>query len=241
MSNELKPRRWLLVVFIIIAIIIVIVLLNKLTNNNKKGFTFDIFGIFNNQIVSSFNSSYEFRAGSQQGSIVLDLLEEVVKNNKKNKDHIIDIFYKESLTNDTNEIKNIKTNIDRFNKYEITLDYDEQGYVNKITIEQIENDEENGINDIIEKAKDNPDSFNQTYEVHTGTNHKGVIGWVIDDVITNNKKNSNHIITIIFKDKSTTDPTEMLDIKKSLDKWKEYEVILDYDENGFVNKITIEE
>lgn len=83
-------------------------------------------------------------------------------------------------------------------------------------------------------------SFNSTFEMYAGTEYGNSVSWLIDKVITNNKTNSEHILTVVFGDVNSTDTEEIRNIKKSLDDWTEYEVILDYDENGFVYLITIE-
>lgn len=83
-------------------------------------------------------------------------------------------------------------------------------------------------------------SFNSTFEMYAGTEYGSSVSWLIDKIITNNKTNSEHIITVVFKGNSYTDNNEIRNIKKNLDDWTEYEVILDYDENGFVYLVTIE-
>ena len=75
----------------------------------------------------------------------------------------------------------------------------------------------------------------------------------IDNIISSNKKNSDHIITLCYQNTCTEDENEMRTIKKNFTEkiptsdpnWFEkttqyYDIILDYDEAGYVNKITIE-
>lgn len=81
--------------------------------------------------------------------------------------------------------------------------------------------------------------FNNVFEIYVGTEYGTSVGNLLDKVVTNNKTEKNHIITVIYGDKTTTDPNEIVSIKKSLEKWGEYEVSLDYDDNGFANKVTI--
>ena len=83
--------------------------------------------------------------------------------------------------------------------------------------------------------------YNSQYEFYKGTKTKQSISTLIDDVITNNKKEKNKI-TVVFKEIETKDPDELLSIKKELDNYpKQYEIILDYNKKGLVDKITIEE
>ena len=49
------------------------------------------------------------------------------------------------------------------------------------------------------------------------------------------------LITVIYKDKETTDPDTIVEIKHSLNDRNKYEVKLDYDNDGYVNKITLED
>lgn len=150
-NNELKPRRWLLVVLLLIAIAIIIVLLNKLIidyNEKKKNRSSnEISDIINNPMekgyemldkfeIDSFNSKFEFRAGQNYGSSVMHVLDDVITNNKKNQNHVITVVFEDLSTTDPEEIKKAKKNFDEWTKYEISVDYDDNGYVNKITIEK---------------------------------------------------------------------------------------------------------
>lgn len=92
-----------------------------------------------------------------------------------------------------------------------------------------------------EQNKHEIDSFNRKFEMHSGTQYRIFIISLIDDVITNNKKNSGHLITVINGNINSSDPEEIRKIKDNFtDMTAQYEVILDYDENGYVSRITIE-
>lgn len=86
---------------------------------------------------STFNHSLEFYSGTEYGSSVGNLLDKVVTSNKTNKDHIITVIYKETITTSEDEIVNIKHLLDKFTEYEVSLDYDANGYINKITVKDI--------------------------------------------------------------------------------------------------------
>lgn len=150
-NNELKPRRWLLVVLLLIAIAIVIVLLNKLitdSNERKKNRSSNritdivdnqrerVNDMFDNFEINTFNSTFEFRVGESYGSSVKSILDDVIINNKKNQNHILTVVFEDLSTTDPEEIKQAKKNFDDWTKYEISVDYDDNGYVNKITIEK---------------------------------------------------------------------------------------------------------
>jgi len=83
--------------------------------------------------------------------------------------------------------------------------------------------------------------FNNQYEIYNGTETGSSVGRLIDEVITNNKKDKKHQITIKYKETKTQDSEKMKEIKKQLDDWSKYEVSFEYDENGFIYLATIEE
>lgn len=245
-TDEVRPRKWLLVVLVIIAIGIVIILANKFVmdkkaNKDDNGI-FGIFGnIFNGEVnfedfdKESFNSQYEFRTGTKWGSSVASLLDDVITNNKTNKKHIIKVVFGEITTTDHNEIKNMKRKLDDFTDYEVSLDYDDNGWANKITIEEIVEEEKEEI-----VSEFDIRFFNNGIEMYSGTQYGTSISYLLDKIITSNKTNKEHLITVVYGSINTTDDSEIRNIKKQLDKWTEYEVILDYDEVGFINKVTIE-
>lgn len=122
--------------------------------------------------------------------------------------------------------------------------------INKVVTDRknkVEDKPNNGIFDIFQKLEDmnsNSDfekhSFNSSFELYVGTEWGVSVSRLIDEITTNNKTNQDRMITVVFDEVNTTDVDEIRNIKKSLDDWTEYEVILDYDSDGFVNLITIE-
>ena len=91
------------------------------------------------------------------------------------------------------------------------------------------------------KEKMNKSFFNSSFETYSGTNSKFLTEPLLDNIVTNNKTNKDMLITVIYKDNETTDPEEIIKIKHSLDDKKKYEIKLDYDDDGYVNKVTIED
>lgn len=89
----------------------------------------------------SFNRNYEFWSGTQTSAPVSIIIDDAVKNNKKSNDHLVEfVFDGTSYGTDPNNIKTIKNSLSNFNGYEIqyyeiSLDYDNDGYVNKVTIQ----------------------------------------------------------------------------------------------------------
>lgn len=124
------------------------------------------------------------------------------------------------------------------------------------TLEQINNgdtedkmneikDAKNSIGSMIDDFTNNQSTntdktaFNAILEIYSGTKNGLNVGSLLDRVVTINKTDKDHIITVIYNETTTTSEDEIVNIKHSLDKLTEYEVSLDYDANGFVNKVTI--
>ncbi len=88
------------------------------------------------------------------------------------------------------------------------------------------------------KQKIEVSSFNSKYELYSGKQNKHLLKTIFDSVATNNSKNIDKKITIVCSGVHTSDPEEITDLYDKLED-KEYEIKLDYDDNGYVNKITI--
>ncbi len=87
----------------------------------------------------------------------------------------------------------------------------------------------------------NKRTHNMDFESFAGTNKTVFVKNVLDKIISNNKKDKEHIVTLVYKNEEITDETRIKEIKKSLEEWGEYEISIDYDESGYVNKITLED
>ena len=104
---------------------------------------------------------------------------------------------------------------------------------------------ENGLKQQVEnkideqKIKAEVDKFNFGYR--NETTYGSIVWSTLDKVITNNKTNKKRLITVKYNDIQTSDPEEITQLKKKLDKFTQYEVKLDYDDDGFINLITIED
>ena len=85
--------------------------------------------------IKHYNSKFDIYSGKQYGNFLDNLLENVINNNKTQKEHIITVKYNQKETNIPEEIKTIKSQLEKLDEYEVTLDYDDNGYVNKVTIE----------------------------------------------------------------------------------------------------------
>lgn len=234
--DEIKPRKWLVIILILIALAISVVLINKIVtdrkeNENKKE-SHSIFDIFENIDSSfnkdSFNSDFEFYTGSKSGFLLKNMFEKVITNNKKNTDNKISIKYNDINTSDPNEIKNIKTNIKDGDEFEVSVNYNEDGFVYEIVLE------------LTEKDMSEVRWFNSSYEMYNGTEWGTTIKDLLDKVITNNKTNPERLLTIIYKETITSDVEIIKNLKSNFEKWTDYEVSLNYNEEGYVYQIVIE-
>ena len=90
---------------------------------------------------NSFNSNYTFYSGTQPGQNVSMLIDNIINKNKTEKDHLVELtFDNTSYGTDSDNIKQTKNMIQTFKGYdiqyyEVSMDYDDNGYVNKVTIE----------------------------------------------------------------------------------------------------------
>ena len=90
---------------------------------------------------NSFNSNYTFYSGPQPGQNVSMLIDNIINKNKTEKDHLVELtFDNTSYGTDSDNIKQTKNMIQTFKGYdiqyyEVSMDYDDNGYVNKVTIE----------------------------------------------------------------------------------------------------------
>ena len=84
--------------------------------------------------IKSFNNNFTYSSGTKSGIFVTQTLDDVISSNKKHSDHQIRVKYNEYNTKDEDEIISIKSEIGTYTYYEVSIDYDRDGYVNSITI-----------------------------------------------------------------------------------------------------------
>lgn len=83
--------------------------------------------------IKIFNSSIELYRGTQKGTAISFLLNDVLSNKLSKRS--IQIKYGETTTGDANEISEMSSQFDDFSDYDISFEYDDEGYINLITIE----------------------------------------------------------------------------------------------------------
>lgn len=92
---------------------------------------------------NNFNRELEFYIGSEIGNNVGSELDKVIKSNKTNTEHLVEVVFDGvSCGYDTEKIKNLKPRLKNFKDdrtgfqyYEVSVDYDDNGYIYKVTIE----------------------------------------------------------------------------------------------------------
>ena len=128
-----KPSRVFSIIFVIIFILIFAFIGYHMyvgfsdSRNSRDSFEID-----------SFNTPYETDAGKRSGFFIVRTLDDIVTNNKTNKSHVITVVYNGITATEEKSIKEIRNMLSENKDYDVSLDYDSNGYVNKFTIEDIE-------------------------------------------------------------------------------------------------------
>lgn len=84
--------------------------------------------------ISTFNNDLEIYQGTKYGSSVLGLLDNVVTKIKKNNIHSITVTYGTFTVSNVDDIISLKKEFDDMARYEISFEYDSDGFINKVSI-----------------------------------------------------------------------------------------------------------
>ena len=84
-------------------------------------------------------------------------------------------------------------------------------------------------------------AFNMRLKNMQGTQSEFMLSQDLDEVVTSNKTNKNHLIEVTYNGITSTEEDDIVAIKHSLKDGNKYEVSVDYDANGYINKITIKD
>ena len=101
--------------------------------------------------------------------------------------------------------------------------------------EENKKQQQENINKQQEEVK--KDVFNFQFVNDNGTKSAFLLESTLDEIIQSNKL-YNRKVTLVYNGKETTDETEIINIKHSLE--GDYEVSLDYDSEGFIYKIRVD-
>ena len=161
---------------------------------------------------------------------------------------ILSIFNKttSSQSNAENMFKNIfDTALNIINKAADNMEQTD----NEINIETNKdtNEMNNEINNVYNQFKEEEnkreneqDIRNFNFYVSNGTNNGFFVKSTLDKIITSNKTNERKI-TLKYNGVETQDSDVIKETKKKIDDRKNYEISLDYDSEGYINLITIED
>ena len=108
--------------------------------------------------------------------------------------------------------------------------YDESSQKIKEDFEQTQDDIDEEHNKTI---------FNMELESMQGTKGKYMLSNYLDKIVTSNKTNSAHLITVTYNETTTTEENGIVGIKQSLVDGKNYDVSVDYDADGYINGVII--
>ena len=96
------------------------------------------------------------------------------------------------------------------------------------------------INNITDNqvAKEDLQTFNSVFEIYNGIQVKENVISLINNVDANNKTTKIRAITIVYNNNNYSNIAEFLNLKQILTS-DNYEISLEYNEKGFVNKVNI--
>lgn len=251
---EEKPRKWLLVVLIIISLVIVVILADKFITdrNNSKFGLFSLFEKMKEQIndndfikdidnkIDKEGFNNDFVRYSGKTPFVESLLDNVINNNKTNKEHIVTVVFNNQEITDNNEIKNLKVSLTNY-YYEVTIDYDDNGYVNKVTIEdlysnKIEINEDKNQNNNNNKNNNKVDNKNND-SIDFNLNHEEIKENLDDDWFLRESFNSYY--ELMKNDGSGMSVKLCLDRIISNNKNGEHLITVVYQSNNYNNESEI--
>lgn len=176
---------------------------------------------FNNKLAGMYS-------GNVEGPFMPDFLEEIIASNQENPDKIVVLKYKDTETSDAQAIRDIKNQMSKNKRYEVSYEYDEDGYINKAII-ATEKLTEFAVN-----------SFNNKFKaLYFGTTNGFFMNNFIDAVILSNEENPDNIITVTYNGVTTSNADELRNMKKTFSNKTEYEISYEYDENGLINKANV--
>ena len=205
---------------------------SKEKQNYASGLFNDVYEQANNTIGNimqqMFNSDLEHYYGEVRGTSVKNLIDDIAKSNGENPNKVITLKYNDIETSNTQEIRNVKDKINSDKVYEVSYEYDGEGYINKAIISK-EKLSETAIN-----------SFNRTFKnLYYGSKDGFFMSQFIDEVIKSNEENPDHIITVNYNGVETSNPNELRNMKKQFENRTTYEIFYEYDANGLINKANV--
>ena len=108
---------------------------NGVENNDSNNTAEEIIDKFTNIIdKASYNFELESYKGTQDGEDIKELIDTITELIEKYESHPITIIYNDINTTNKDEINNLKSQFDNEKEYNVSFNYDENGYISQITI-----------------------------------------------------------------------------------------------------------
>ena len=107
------------------------------------------------------------------------------------------------------------------------------------SVNEMDKKREERLNEMNDKSTKS--RHNAYFELYTGTKPALFVETALDNIISVNKKDKEHMVTLVYNDIATTEEVKIKEIKHSLEDFDEYEISIEYDDNGYVNKVILED
>lgn len=178
---------------------------------------------------SSFNNKFKsMYLGNIEGALAQNLLTEIIQSNENNSSKIIVLKYKNVETSNSQEIQDIANKIDNGKLYNISYEYNEDGYISKAIIT------EKGF------TKSAINLFNHTFKtLYFGSQNGFFVTSFIDEVIKSNEDHPDNLISVSYNGIVTSDKDKLKNMKKSFSNIETYDIYYEYDESGLITRANI--
>ena len=238
-SNPKPKSKAKMIILIVLIIVVVLIAGSVMIFKSTFGKVFDKVngkegGSFIDSIISLFTKVEEKASneiinfgfvdpGITSGNFVSDTISKIADNNVKNERKIILVYDGEEIQED--EINKIAQKIETFGQYQLTYEYDKEGYINKAIIERVRGE--------VDKMK-----FNFGF-VDPGIKRGNFVSDIISKIADSNAKNEKQIILVYNEKEIPAD--EINKTAQKIESLGQYQLTYEYDEEGYISKITIEE
>lgn len=89
------------------------------------------------------------------------------------------------------------------------------------------------------KVREQISAFNSRYELFEGGREGEMVISYLDKIMELNKENGQHIVEVLYNGNTTSTGDEIMRIKENISEAEIYEIVLGYDEEGYVNLVKI--
>lgn len=104
-------------------------------NYDTEGYIIQMMVVEQRETPKDFNFPFEHYAGTQPGAFLESFLTDIITHNTKNTKYPLEVMYNnKSYGTNPSELKKVKDKFQTFTKYEVTFEYDNDGYIIKVKI-----------------------------------------------------------------------------------------------------------